>query len=358
MALRSPVEYRKDGKYGLQEKMEVSAQDEDEARQRGIKDAKTPLDVMQNKASVYEKELQHRWGKNLMERIGYNAIRLKQWGVLIRPELQNLILAKGEFEERLGLRKHKLSDSQLGIVAYVAILTILTLVEMPINVAVFNIFGDSIVFTFLLAGLLSVVLSLLAHFVGGWLKTEGLRARSFFLIGLVVVLIGILAWVRLRFFSSSPDSPLKDYFKGLEVGVIVVMFFIINTLLFVMAIVASHHHHDSDPLFVKAKKSYACSYNKVTNLMSAWEGELLNLRMCIPRCQECFKNNRYTYIDAYRSTGVAEPLCFKEHITVETSRITDLDANLKTIEEECNELRNIVQAVLEPINPTEQPNYH
>jgi hypothetical protein len=357
MALRSPVKYKENGKYLLEEKIELSAQDEQAARTRGLEDAKNPFDVLQNKATLYERDLQHTWGKELVERIGHNIIRVRQWGDLIRSELQDLILAKGEFQERLQLRKHKLSDSQLGIFPYVIILVLITLLEMPINVTVFNIFGENLLFTYLLAGILSIVLSLLAHFVGGWIKAEGFKTRSLLLIFLVIVLLGILAWVRLRFFSVADESPLKAYFQtGIEMNVIVGMFFIINSLLFIMAIVASHHHHDSDPLFVKAKKSYSYFYKKVSNLLCACEGEMLNMQMCIPRCQECFKKNRLIYINAYKSSGALEPLCFKDSITIETARITDLDERLKTIEEEYNQLRSKVQACLEAVGGCENKN--
>lgn len=350
MALRSPVRYRPDSEYLIEERIELSAADEAEARKRGEQDAVTPFDVLRNKATLYEKDLQHKWGKELDERIGHNIIRVRQWGNLIRAELQDLVLAKEEFKERLNSRKHNLSDSQLNKIPYVIILSLITLVEMPVNVKVFDVFGENVIFTYLMAGVLSIVLTLLAHFVGGWIKSEGVKIRSIVPIFLVLVLLGIVAWVRLRFFAMEEYSPIKEYFQpGIEMNMIAGMFLIINSLLFIMAVVASHHHHDSDAIFVKAKKRYEELYKRLSNLMCAMESEMLNLQMCVSRCQECFKKNRLIYINAYKSTGAPEPLCFKESITVETSRITKLDERLQTIEAEYERMRDKAQALLEPV---------
>ena len=354
MALKSPVKYRKDGRYLLEEKIELPAQDEQEAKTRGLEDAKAPFDVLRYKATFYERDMQHKWGKELDERIGHNIIRVRQWGNLIRSELQDLILAKEEFQERLRLRKHKLSDSQMGIFAYIVSLIIITTLELPVNIKVFDLFGEEIIFKYLLALIISVLLSVLAHFVGGWIKAEGFKLRSILHIILVIVLLGIIAWIRIRFFAGPDDSSLKKYFSaGLEMNVVAGMFFIINSLLFAMAMVASYHYHDSDPLFVKAKKRFGYHYKRVSNLMCACEGEMLNLQMCISRCQECFKKNRLIYLNAYKSSGAPEPICFKDPIALETDHITKLDERLKIIEEEYNQLRSKVQACLEPVGGCE-----
>lgn len=351
MIPKSPVKYRPKGDYVVVDYIDIPEKDLIEAEKRGIEDGKDPADVLRDKATVYERDLQKKWGKELDERIGFNTIRVRQWENLLRPVIQDLLMAKEEFRERLTLRKHKLSDSLLNQNYYVLLLLLITFVEIPINFQVFDIFGENIAFTIILAVVLSSVLGLVSHFVGGWMKSEGIKFRSIIMCVFVIALLGILAWVRLRFFAKSEFSSIKDYFTtDRDTAILASMFFIINTLLFFMAIVASYQHSDSEPLFVRAKKRYDDLYAKVSNLISVIESEVINIQMCLSRCQECFKKHRNTYIAAYKSTGSPEPLCFKESITIEQEKITRLDERIKGVEQDFNELRKKVNEILEPVS--------
>jgi hypothetical protein len=355
MPRRSQVKYKKNGKYLLQEAVSLSGQQERLAQEQGQKDAKVnPYDVMQTKATDYERKLQHEWGKKINTRTAVNIRRVRGWIDLLRREMQVFLLAKSEFAERLRQRPYKLSDSRLGKLSYTIILSLITIVEIPVNVTVFDIFGESVIFTFVLASILSVILALLTHYVGGWLKEGGAKVRSTILIVTVFLLLGIIAWVRFKFLVTQEYSVVKDIFKtNLELVALVWLFFIVNSLLFVVGLVTSYMHHDSNPLFVKARKRYNRHYMKLSNLFSAFEQEMLNLRQSITNCQECFEEQRRIYADAYRSEGAALPQCLKEAITVEIAKIGEgeLVERLQEIDEDFNEQKSAVKDALKPVIP-------
>ena len=351
MGRKSPVKYKRRGNYAVQELVQLSPQQRKEAENRGKIDAQNPFDVGRTNATDYEKELQKSWVREINQRSAMNIGRALKWGDLIRRELNAFLLAKKEFTERLMARNYIISDSQLGKVPYVIILTLITAIEMPINIAVFDIFGENVLFTILLGGILSIVISLTAHFVGGWMKAEGLKLRSVGLMVTVLLLLLLIAWVRKTFFVEAEFSVMKDFFKSpMEFRLIAFLFFLINSLLFALSIVASYLAHESDPLFPKARKRYHRLHEKLSNLICAREEEVLNLHETITRCQECFKEQRHIYTGSYNLTGVPEPNCFKESIGVELARISGLPEQLKNIDDDFKSQKEIVESALAPID--------
>lgn len=347
----SPVKYKHSCNYSLTSDVSITNDEIKEGLKRGKTDAETnPFDVHRTKATEYEKELQKRYEKKISAATNFNISRSEKWGSLLSAELKNILMAKKAYEARLKNREFKLSDSKFGIVAYGIILFCVIAVEIPFNITVFGLLGDNIIITGLLVLSISVILTWSAHFIGGWLKSEGIKARSFFLILAIFVLIGIISWVRLKFFAGDPDGIIMDYFKtNLELDIIVAMFFIINSLLFIVSIISSSLAHDSDPLFVKAKKDYNKLYKKINNLFYARQQEMNNLSDVVSRLQSCFKELRHIYTNAYEKTGQPMPMCFKESINVDTERIAGFEKKLKKCEENFEEQEQNVKKALAPI---------
>ena len=160
-------------------------------------------------------------------------------------------------------------------------------------------------------------------------------------------MIGIISWVRLKYFAGDPENPINDYFKtNLELDIIVGLFFIINSLLFIVSIISSYLFHDSDPLFIKTKKEYDKLYKKINNLFYARQQEMNNLDDVISRHQICFKKLRHIYTGAYEKTGKPMPNCFKESINVDTARIPGFEKKLKKCTENFEEQEKDVKKAL------------
>ena len=347
----SPVKYKRNGNYDLTSDVSITNDEIKDAQKRGRADAENnPFDVSRTKATEYEKELQKRYEKKIELRTNLNISRSEKWGSLIRVELKNILIAKEAYKTRLKNRKFALPDSKFGIGIYSIILFCIISMEIPFNITVFGLLGDNIIITGLLVLSLSLILTLSAHYTGGWLKSEGIKARSFFLILAIFVLIGIISWVRLKFFTNDPDGIITDYFKtNLELDIIVAMFFIINSLLFVVSIMSSAFTHDSDPLFIKAKKKYDKLYDKINNLFFARQQEMNNLDGVIARHKTCFKELRHIYTDAYEKTKKPMPYCFKESINVDPSRIPGFDVKLKKCKDDFEAQEKDVKKALAPI---------
>lgn len=347
----SPVRYKRSGNYSLTSDVSITSDAIKEAQKRGRTDAETnPFDVNRTKATEYEKELQKRYEKKIGITTNFNISRSEKWGSLISVELKNILMAKKAYETRLKNREFELSDSKLGGIAYGIILFFVIAMEIPFNLTVLGLLGDNIIITGLLVLSISVILTWAAHSIGGWLKSEGLKARSFFLILAVFVLIGIISWVRLKFFVGDPEGIITDYFKtNLELDIVVGMFFIINSLLFVVSIISSSLFHDSDPLFIKAKKDYDKLYKKINNLFHARQQEMNNLGDVISRLQSCFKELRHIYTGAYEKIGKPVPMCFKESISVDIERISGFEKKLKKCESNFEEQEKDVKKALELI---------
>jgi len=230
----SPVEYEESGNYYIREHIELTHEQIQKAEQQAKKDAQNnPFDIKREKTTEYERIIRRHWGGEIIDRSGNNIGRLRKWSELIRRELNDLNITKMEYTEMLKNRKYKLTDRHLKTLPYIIILALITAVEMPINITVFDIFGESVIFTFLLGGILSILLALIAHFVGGWIKAEGLKIRSLGFIVAVVLLVGIIAWIRVKFFSNVEYSVIQDFFKtDMEIGLLIGLFFILNVLLF------------------------------------------------------------------------------------------------------------------------------
>lgn len=352
MFSRSRVKYNKKREYNLQERVALTMKQKREARKKGKRDAKNPFDVMRDHATEYEKRMQQIWEKQINERTGQNIMRCIKWGDLIRQELNHFVIAKNEFAERLKERSKNLTDSHLSTKAYIIILCLITLAEMPINIKVFDVFGENLIFTCLLGGLLSIVFAMIAHFVGGWIKMGGRFLQSFTLIFIVIILMAIISYIRIVFFKGEEFSVVNEYFKtGLQLGVILGLFYTINILLFSISVIASIQAHDSDPVFINAKKRYDLAHSKLSKLLSARAEEIVNLRRVIGKCQEAFKEQRHIYVDAYTTKlkNKREPQCFKESITVEQERIKGLEEEIRNIEKEFETQKNEVERLLVPI---------
>ena len=177
----SPVKYKRSGNYSLSSDVPITSDAIKEAQKRGKTDAETnPFDVSRTKATEYEKELQKGYEKKIGIRTNLNISRSEKWGSLISVELKNILIPKKAYEAKLKERKFMLSDSKFGIIVYAIIVILVGLPEMAINITVFDIFGENLIFTCLTAGIVTIVLFMVAHYIGGCLKSEGFKAQSFF----------------------------------------------------------------------------------------------------------------------------------------------------------------------------------
>ncbi|NDY73831.1 hypothetical protein DO021_18870 [Desulfobacter hydrogenophilus] len=351
----SPVKYKANGKYALCRNIKIPEKEFKRAKLAGTEDAqKKKIPVQQTKASQYEKETQHFWERRIQSQVDYHAERIRQWRNMIDPVLDEFHRTKDDFSQRLKNRNYMVPHVQWNKLTYFIVMFVIIMVEVPINYSVFQAFGDEYTyFTYLLAFGLSFFLSMLAHFIGGWIKSEGVKFRSLGLILLVIVLLALIAWIRLKFFTGDEEALILEYFKeGVEIDLVVLFFFIFNTILFTVSIISSYMSHYSDPDFKQSEKDYKQGKMKLNNIFSAWRQEVNELERVIDFCQSAFKELRAVYIDAYEKEGAPKPMCFKETIGVDLDRMpNDFVQRLNAMRTRFTQEKSEIIDALKPVRP-------
>lgn len=213
--------------------------------------------------SMYEMQL-----KQVCEE---NVKRLAQaWQHADSKLLTAYLNAKAEFEaftRRLGEALAQVGDAEGSLqsardgcqghmhfshTAYWALLFFISLVEVPLNAIVFDLFGESKILTYVMSLGLAIVLPVCAHFLGGFTRLgifkDGYISSRPVMAGLsaalaVSTLAGI-AYFRMKFFEASGVQKVLGV--SLDPGAVSLTFFAMNMIIFTLAAVASYVTHDRD----------------------------------------------------------------------------------------------------------------
>ncbi len=158
--------------------------------------------------------------------------------------------SSGEEDAAQRLMHEMYGKEHLSPAAYRILMTVLAIVELPINSIVFELFGKGALLTYLTASIIAIGLPAGAHFLGILLKKEPLKegflhTQAFLLYLLIAAPFGLLAaisYVREKFFEATGAHRVL----GVEMDPILVMitFFALNLFIYLIATVLSYFHHD------------------------------------------------------------------------------------------------------------------
>ena len=143
-----------------------------------------------------------------------------------------------EFEKAQGHRL-VLTPSRLG---YRLLIFTLCVFELPLNAFVFRGFGESEVFTWLLASGLGFVLTLCGHLLGRFLR-ETRSVVRFWLSGVVIALpcAAIASLAALRAGYLTHKASLASAFSP---GLVIPFFIALNLIYYAVATILSYRHHE------------------------------------------------------------------------------------------------------------------
>lgn len=165
--------------------------------------------------------------------------------------------AKGAYEQ--AAREHREATEEMGKhygkiqlspFAYMIIMAIIIVGEIPLNAVVFRIFGEAELMTYVISLVIAVGIPFGAHALGMLLRKKPfkqgvLTTESIFtILTMVMPLLGIMAvaYVRQKYF----ESPTVQAISGVRAdpAAVTLVFIIINLLVFTVAALASYLSHD------------------------------------------------------------------------------------------------------------------
>jgi len=182
---------------------------------------------------------------------------------------------------------------------YAALMLAIAVGEFPLNMIVFQLFGEREMLTQLMAGTLGLVLPAAAHFLGlllrqGWLRAGRLSAHPVFIALLVVVPMGVLvgiAYVREKFFEAL--KPQELFGITVDYQMVTVIFLAINVLIFLLATVAAYVRHDEEAAQCHRRVWAATARGRQARSEVATVSQLLEARRT--RCQQLYNERIRTF---------------------------------------------------------------
>lgn len=175
------------------------------------------------------------------------------------------------------------SRYHIGRLPYIAGLVALFLIDVPLNAAVFQIFGENQIATWVLAGLLGVLVVPLAHILGIQIR-HSFPSRTMTAIAVVgpLLLIVAVAFLRTKYLQENNIN------LGASGAVGVVLFIAFNLAVFSSAIALSYLRHDpfeqaleeAETALKKAKRELAEaneSFNRLADELSVARGRIVEI---------------------------------------------------------------------------------
>ncbi|MGK0364956.1 MAG: putative membrane channel-forming protein YqfA (hemolysin III family) [Saprospiraceae bacterium] len=149
----------------------------------------------------------------------------------VRQDLQQI-------QEKTG-RNHPLIHFKSGILYFLLLLGI-GLCEVPLNLQIFQKFGEAFFITIIMASSLAIAIPVLAHFTGVFIKQRKEKREYNFFIFLCVALFGIFNFG----VSVFRTSVLADAMGESTSQLTIVIFTCLNLILFIIGVLASYFRHD------------------------------------------------------------------------------------------------------------------
>lgn len=163
---------------------------------------------------------------------------------------------------------------------YWALILFISLVEVPLNAIVFDLFGESKILTYVMSLGLAVVLPVCAHFLGGFTRL-GIFKEGYISSRLVLALLSAslatstlagIAYFRMKFFEASGVQKVLGV--SLDPGTVSLIFFSMNLIIIVLATVASYVAHDRDAERCREKQKEAAKklsrFQKESERLKKW----------------------------------------------------------------------------------------
>ncbi|MEM6965985.1 MAG: hypothetical protein AAF573_14555 [Bacteroidota bacterium] len=187
----------------------------------------------------------------------------------------NYLVAKKELEE-VQVRTGRMTPiiHFKSTILYALLLIGIGLAEVPLNLQIFQKFGEAFFITIIMASSLAIAVPVLAHFAGVFLKQRKEKAEFLFF---------CIASVLLFMIFNFGVSIFRAYVLAENIGeessyVNIVIFTCLNLILFFIGVLAAYFRHDESyelehahARFVKEKKAYDKKRGKIQNRRKALE---------------------------------------------------------------------------------------
>ena len=186
----------------------------------------------------------------------------------VRQDLQQI-------QEKTG-RNHPLIHFKNGFLYFLLLLGI-GLCEVPLNLQIFQKFGEAFFITIIMASSLAIAIPVLAHFTGVFIKQRKEKREYNFFIFLCVALFGIFNFGVSVFRTSVLAEAMGESASQLNI----IIFTTLNLILFIIGVLAAYFRHDESyelehhyDDYQKSKKTF----NKEKSEISAKKSALAALK--------------------------------------------------------------------------------
>lgn len=180
-----------------------------------------------------------------------------------------------QIQEKTG-RNHPLIHFKSGILYFLLLLGI-GLCEVPLNLQIFQKFGEAFFITVIMASSLAIAIPVLAHFTGVFIKQRKEKREYNFFIFLCVALFGIFNFGVSVFRTSVLAEAMGESASQLNI----VIFTCLNLILFIIGVLAAYFRHDESYELEHIYQDYQKSkktFNKEKSEISAKKSALAALK--------------------------------------------------------------------------------
>lgn len=242
-----------------------------EIEQNGEAEFSREMEVLEQKrgAAASEVERAYRDRENDLSEKLHTAEREYRE---VRQDLQRV-------QEKTG-RNHPLIHFKSGFLYFLLLLGI-GLCEVPLNLQIFQKFGEAFFITVIMASSLAIAIPVLAHFTGVFIKQRKEKREYTFFAGLCIVIFAVFNFG----VSVFRTSVLAEAMGGEATQLNIIIFTCLNLILFIIGVLAAYFRHDESyelehiyDDYQKAKKTFDKSKTDIkrekTALAAAKNAEL------------------------------------------------------------------------------------
>lgn len=186
----------------------------------------------------------------------------------------------------------------LGHWKYLLLMSIVILVEIPVNLVVFlGMFGEAMILTIILATGVSILVGLMAHLTGKNVRQHGPKLWLLAPTTLITALLGGIAYLRVMYFGHPDPEDLKympEALKHIEPLMLGIFYLVLNLVIYVIATWLAYEAHEAD-----------YNYHEQYKLMKKWEKEYVRLK------ERRDLNQRRWYSEAEEVVDLAQQVLYR-----------------------------------------------
>ena len=253
-----------------------------QVRQAGKKDGQLSIPAKTDShISPFETELLERGAEHLSQTEKSFADRINKSIATREEAITTFDLRVTEYEEvQSKLARHWAGrdiDQKISRRTYLTLLFIIGLGEFVLNSVVFNVFGESPLFTGLASLAVAFSLPILAHWSGIIIK------QGFLPISRTIVVLGSLAAVffGLHGITTARSEYMTALTEMVDIGSTGDAFFYLNAMIFMAALAMSFFVHDQDAILenlTRSAESLTCDMDRLDQRIDTLGGQIDALR--------------------------------------------------------------------------------